>query len=293
MNVLYARTIITGAGGMLAGALDAALKVRGVEAVLLDRAALDITDAESIKQALQRYRPTLLFNCAAYTKVDLAEAEKEKAFAVNSARVFTSLCREHVRRFVHFSTDFVFDGTASAPYRPEHPTHPLSVYGQSKLAGEEMVRQHLDDHLIIRTAWLYGPGGPCFPRTIVNAVRAGKPLNVVSDQQGCPTLTHDLAQAALNLIDVEASSGTYHVANAGQTTWFEFARSIIEEFGLKADVSPTTAADWKRLHPNSAIRPAYSVLDTSRYTQATGQQMRPWRNAVRAFRQEIDARGGF
>src|SRR5690242_14890138 len=269
---------------MLARALARAFNLRGITPVLLDRNSLDVIgDGEAIHETLDKYKPSLVLNCAAYTKVDQAEVERERAMLVNDAQVFTSICREYAKKYVHYSTDFVFDGASTRPYRPSDPTNPLSVYGQSKLGGEEMVREHFSDYLIIRTAWLYGPDGPNFVRTMLNAAWAGKPLRVVNDQIGSPTFTHDLAEATLNLIDAGAT-GIFHVTNSGQTTWFDFTRAILEEFDLKADLAPPTSAEWKQLRPNSATRPAYSVLDCSDYERVTGKKLPHWREALHRYR---------
>jgi len=167
----------------------------------------------------------------------------------------------------------------------------LSAYGRSKLAGEKAIASEGGENwLILRTAWLYGPGGPCFPMTMVKAALAAKPLKVVDDQIGSPTFTHDLAEATLNLLDVGAT-GIFHLANAGEISWHDFTAAILEEFALSArtELSRTTSAEWKKLRPNSAIRPAYSVLDTSKYTQATGKTMRNWREGLAAYHQALDA----
>jgi dTDP-4-dehydrorhamnose reductase len=250
---VYDRILITGGGGMLAKAVVRQLRARGLEPIALDRTALDIASSEAVDDAFRSHRPTLVINAAAYTKVDLAEQETEAANRVNGKG-------------------------------PDDPTNPVSVYGRSKLAGEQALRP---GDLLIRTAWLYGPGGPCFPQTMINAARAGKPLKVVDDQTGSPTFTHDLAEATCNLIDADAT-GIYHVVNAGLTTWHDFTAAILEEFGLKTELSRTKAAEWKKLRPNSAIRPAYSVLDTSKYTQTTGKTMRDWRAALRDYHQSLD-----
>ena len=167
----------------------------------------------------------------------------------------------------------------------------MSVYGASKLFGEQCAMTQMGngaDILVIRTAWLYGPGGPCFPQTMINAAKAGKPLKVVDDQIGSPTFTHDLAEATLNLIDADAR-GIYHVVNSGETNWHDFTAAILQEFGLNVPLSRTTSAEWKNLRPDSAIRPAYSVLDTSKYTAITGKSMRPWYEGLRAYRQALEA----
>jgi dTDP-4-dehydrorhamnose reductase len=191
-------------------------------------------------------------------------------------------------KFVHFSTDFVFNGDSNRPWREDDPTDPLSAYGRSKLLGEHMVaREGGSEWLIVRTAWLYGSGGPCFPMTMINAARAGKTLSVVDDQIGSPTFTRDLADATLNLIDAGAS-GIYHIVNAGQTSWHDFTAAILQQFGLKAELSKTTSAAWKRTRPDSAVRPAYSVLDTSKYSQITGKQMRDWREGLTDYHRALD-----
>jgi dTDP-4-dehydrorhamnose reductase len=243
---------------------------------------LDITSDDSLARAFEQHRPTLVLNCAAHTKVDLCEEQRDLADAINGRAVATlaTLSKQHGSKLVHYSTDFVFDGSATTPYKPTHPTHPLSAYGRSKLLGEQQLQQiNPPGYLIIRTAWVYGPSGACFPQTMVNAARAGKPLRVVCDQVGTPTYTRDLAAATLDLIDVGAA-GLLHYTNAGQTNWCDFTRAILDEFGIPAPVEAITSADWQKLRPASAHRPSYSVLDTSDYTRLTGKAPRPWRDAL-------------
>jgi dTDP-4-dehydrorhamnose reductase len=219
---LYDSILITGGSGMLAHALVRALRARGKSAVAIDRAALDVTNAGAVRAAFDTHRPTLLLNCAAHTKVDLCEEQRELADAINGRAVgnLARAAREHGTTLVHYSTDFVFDGSGTRPYRPDDPVRPLSAYGRSKLLGEQQLREHAPDRwLILRTAWLYGQGGPCFPRTMVTLARQGKPLKVVGDQVGSPTLTDDLAAATLDLLDAGAS-GVWHATNRGQTSGF-------------------------------------------------------------------------
>lgn len=290
---LYASILMTGGYGMLANALLRALQSRGLSAVAVDRDVLDITDPAAVEAAFEQHRPTLVLNCAAHTNVDGCEKQRDAADAINGHAVETlaALSRRFGATLVHYSTDFVFDGSARRPYRPEDPTHPLSAYGRSKLLGEQKLRENAPDRwLILRTAWLYGINGNCFPRTIVNAARQGKPLKVVADQTGSPTLTDDLAAATLELLD-RGAAGVWHVSNAGQTTWFEFTAAILEEFGLKADLSPTTAAEWFKLRPESAVRPAYSVLDTEPLARFLGRPMRPWREALHDYRLQAERAG--
>jgi dTDP-4-dehydrorhamnose reductase len=280
------RYLITGGGGMLAHAFEQLLQARHLPYVALARNACDITDADHIAQALSQHQPAVLINCAAYTKVDLAEKEAEQANRINAsgAAAVAKACAESGTTLVHFSTDYVFDGTLRRPLRIDDPVGPRSAYGRSKLLGEQAIQQTSGlKWLIIRTAWLYGPNGHSFPQTIANLARQGKPLNVVDDQVGSPTFTFDLAAATLDLLDVGAR-GIFHVTNTGETTWHDFAAAILEEFGLETELTRTTSAAWKQQRPESATRPAYSVLDTSDYTRGTGQTLRHWREALREYR---------
>jgi dTDP-4-dehydrorhamnose reductase len=270
---------------MLAQAFRAVLDRFGLQHVDVCRADCDVADAQAVAATFERLRPTLLINCAAYTKVDLAEKEREAAHRANAIGpgVLAAECRRHGTALVHFSTDYVFDGSIRRPLRPEDPVGPQSAYGQSKLEGERAIQASLPARwLIVRTAWLYGPGGPNFVQTMLNVARAGKPLRVVNDQVGSPTYTFDLAGATLNLLD-RGASGVWHVSNSGETTWFDFARAIFEAWGLSPDLQPTTSAQWKATKPDSAVRPAYSVFDLTPLTQLLGRPMRSWREALRDY----------
>ncbi|HLL89695.1 MAG TPA: dTDP-4-dehydrorhamnose reductase [Tepidisphaeraceae bacterium] len=292
---LYDSILFTGGYGMLASAILRTLRQRGHEPTVTDRDTLDITDPASVRATFERARPTLLINCAAYTAVDKAEQQEAIANAINGTAVgyLGAACREFGTAMVHYSTDFVFDGKSTAPYKPTDEPAPLSAYGRSKLLGEQELQRHAPANwLILRTAWLYGANGPCFPATMVKVAKAGKPLKVVADQHGSPTYTFDLTDATLGLLDKGAASGIYHATNAGRTTWFDFTAAILEEFGLKTDLSPQLAADWKKLKPDAAERPGFSVMDVSATEQALGRPMRPWREALRAYRQEIEQNGG-
>jgi dTDP-4-dehydrorhamnose reductase len=291
---LYDSIVITGGGGMLAHAFKRALTERGLRFNAVPRKEWDITDPPQIGAMFEDYRPSLVLNCAAYTKVDLCERETDQCEAVNGRAVGTlaQVCRDNGATLVHFSTDYVFDGTIRRPLRPDDPVGPQSAYGQSKLMGERLLQANAPARwLILRTAWLYGPNGPNFVQTMVNAARAGKPLRVVNDQVGSPTYTLDLAAAALDLLD-RGASGIWHVTNAGETTWFDLAKAIFEEWGLAPELSSTTSAQWKQTRPDSAIRPAYSVLDVGPVEKLLGRQMRGWREALRAFKTDVDS-GGF
>jgi dTDP-4-dehydrorhamnose reductase len=287
--------LITGGKGMLANAFARLFPQRGVAPMLLGRDRLDITNVINVQNVLRDVRPTLVINCAAYTKVDQAEKEFDLARRVNALgpTLLAATCEKQGAMLVHFSTDYVFDGTLRRPLRPDDPVGPQSAYGRSKLCGEQVIAESKTTNwLIVRTAWLYGRGGPNFVQTMVNAGRAGRPLTVVNDQVGSPTYTLDLAQATLELID-RGASGIFHVSNSGQTTWYDFAAAIFEEFGLRPQLSAILSAQWKASRPDSAPRPAYSVLDLSATERLLGRPMRPWRDALRAFKAEVDAHGEF
>jgi dTDP-4-dehydrorhamnose reductase len=288
VSPLYESILITGGGGMLAHAFKSVLDLFDMNSFYVDvgRADCDVADPQAVASIFERLKPTLLINCAAYTKVDLAEKEAGAAHRANAVGpgVLSAACRRHGTALVHFSTDYVFDGSIRRPLRPDDPVGPQSAYGRSKLEGERAIQSNPPPRwLIVRTAWLYGPGGPNFVQTMLNVARAGKPLKVVNDQVGGPTYTVDLAAATLDLLD-RGASGIWHVANAGETSWFDFARAIFEEWGLTPDLQPTTSAQWKATKPDSAVRPAYSVFDLDPLAKLLGRPMRPWHEALRAYR---------
>jgi len=201
------------------------------------------------------------------------------------------LAREYGTTLVHYSTDFVFDGAGTRPYRADDPVNPLSAYGRSKLLGEQKLQQNAPARwLILRTAWLYGRGGPNFPRTIIERARQGAPLKVVSDQVGSPTHTVDLARATLDLLDRNLA-GIWHLTNSGSTSWYDFARAALEEFAIGGSITPISTADWGVMRPKQAHRPAYSVLDVTPFEKAVGRPMRPWREALHDYRKAVAETG--
>jgi dTDP-4-dehydrorhamnose reductase len=241
---------------MLGQDLTALLRDAGQDVEGVDRDSVDITDPRSTAGLADGY--DVVVNCAAFTAVDAAEAEEAQAFAVNAvgaANVARS-ARRAGARLVHISTDYVFDGVAQSPYAEDASIAPRSAYGRTKAAGEWAVRAEAPDHLIVRTAWLYGANGACFPKTIVRAGRERGRLEVVADQVGQPTWTVDLARLCVTLAS-DAAPGTYHGTSSGQTSWFGFACAAIEAAGLDPGiVHPTTSEGYVR----AAQRPAYSVL---------------------------------
>jgi dTDP-4-dehydrorhamnose reductase len=201
------------------------------------------------------------------------------------------LCKERGAFLVHISTDFVFDGSSTQPYRETDEPKPVSAYGAGKLLGEDMIQDSgLENWLICRTAWLFGRPGNCFPKTMVNAAKAGKPLSVVGDQFGSPTLTDDLTQAIFALLK-QGSRGLFHVTNSGQTNWADFTRAILKQFDIQHPVKSITSADWKAIKPASAVRPASSVLNCDKLIKATGLHMRPWEVALADYARQVSENG--
>jgi len=268
------RLLILGGTGMVGRSLVKAARARGQAALALSREQADIEDAGRLRYWAETFRPEAVINCAAYTKVDLAEGEgREKAFAVNGAAVGNVVAAAAAvgARLLHVSTDYVFDGTAREPYREDAPTRPLSVYGQSKLAGEREALAY-DRALVVRTSWLYGPGGPNFVATMMRLIEEGKlPLKVVHDQEGCPTYTPYLAEALFDLAP-RGLTGVVHYRNRERVSWCDFAEAIARLWSGTAEVVPVTTRDF----PRPAPRPAYSVLDVSRFEQAVGRRVEAW-----------------
>jgi len=279
------RWLITGAAGMVGTDLHAALTSRDEHVTALGRHDLDITDARAVRDAVSAAKPTIIVNCAAYTKVDDAETNENIANAINGSAVeFLAHAANDVdATLVHVSTDFVFDGNSRTPYEVNAPTAPLSAYGRSKLLGEQAAT-HAEKHSIVRTAWLFGIHGPNFVEAIRNQVRKGtNPLRVVHDQRGRPTYTPHLAEALIRIGRLAAESdgarGLFHYADQDECSWFDFASAIVEEAGADTRVEPVTSDQF----PRPAKRPAYSVLSTERYERLTGVTPESWREGLREY----------
>jgi dTDP-4-dehydrorhamnose reductase len=270
------RWVILGGDGMLGR--DLALRL-GTDATPLSRAEADLTDPGSVAAAVRD--ADVVVNCAAFTDVDGSEDDQTTAFAVNATGAETAARAAAAAgaRFVQVSTDYVFDGTGRTPYAEDAPLSPLGVYGASKAEGEQRVRAAHPGALIVRTAWLYGAHGQCFPRTILRLATDRPTLQVVDDQIGQPTWTVDVAEAIGRLIAVAAPAGTYHATGGGQATWFEFARAVFQEAGLDpARIEPTDSAAFARKAP----RPGYSVLGHDGWRRAGSTPPRDWRTALAA-----------
>ncbi|HET8717734.1 MAG TPA: dTDP-4-dehydrorhamnose reductase [Nocardioidaceae bacterium] len=269
------RWLVTGAGGMLGHDAVRVLRERAHEVTAADRRALDVMDPRAVTAAVAGH--DVVWNCAAFTAVDAAEEDEDAAWAVNAAAPATlgAACAAQGARLVQVSTDYVFDGASSAPYPEGAELAPRSAYGRTKAAGEQAVRELLpDDHLVVRTAWLYGAHGRCFPRTIARLARERGRVQVVDDQHGQPTWTCDVADLVVRLVEHQVRAGTYHATASGSTTWAGFAREVVAaDGGDPQAVQPVTTTAF----PRPAPRPAYSVLGHDALTAAGVRPIGPWR----------------
>lgn len=268
--------LVIGANGMLGHDLMKVLEgdVRG-----LDLPDIDITSLESVRRILLTLKPRVIINSAAYTDVDGCESNVEQAMSVNGEGVglLALTAREIGAKLVQISTDYVFDGSKGTPYLESDPVGPLSIYGESKLAGE-MNAAMAPEHLIIRTQWLYGIHGKNFVETMLRLAGEKSELAVVNDQIGSPTWTYDLALSIKALLD-KGCSGIYHAANSGFCSWNEFAKAIFEEEGREITVNSMTTKELNR----PANRPLYSTLDCGKLERDSGFTPRPWREALRGY----------
>lgn len=269
---------MTGAGGMLGRAVADSGRRLGHDVCALTRAELDITDADAVSALLAARRPHAVVNCAAYTDVDGAEADRAGALAVNAtgAGAVASAAAEVGAAIVHVSTDYVFDGGKGEPWVESDPVAPLGVYGETKLAGERAVAAANPAHAIVRTAWLFGAGGRNFVDTMLGLGLQRDEVAVVTDQVGSPTWTGHLADALVELAERPAETGVHHIAGGGACSWNELALEVFERAGVDCRVRPATTADF----PRPARRPAYSVLASER---RGALELPPWQDGVAAY----------
>jgi len=267
------RALVFGSRGLVGRALVRALRRRGAPVLGLGHAEADVTDAAAVTDWARRFRPEWIFNGAAFAAVDACESEPALAFAVNAAAVgnLTSAAAEIGAGLVHFSTDYVFDGVASAPYAEDAPPQPLSVYGASKLAGEERALAY-GRALVVRSSWIFGEGGANFVDTLLRRMAAGETtLRVVGDQRGAPTYAPALAHAALALA-AGGERGLVHYRGREPVSWYEFARAIAAEWDPAIAVERVASSEF----PRPAKRPAYSVLDVTRCERLLGRRVEAW-----------------
>ncbi len=289
MTAVGGGILIIGKTGQLSLSLDEALTASGHPVTRIGRPQIDLCDPRSMTDAVLAARPGIVVNAAAHTAVDRAEDEPEMAYAVNAAgaQAVAQAAAEVGAPIVHVSTDYVFDGQKHPPYVETDPTAPMGVYGQSKLAGEQLVAAANSKHVILRTAWVFSPFGSNFVKTMLRLNQEKPELNVVDDQHGNPTYAPDLADLIRRLIERLNSPspdpkyfGTFHAVNSGETTWFGFAEAIIEGAARRgaprAAVHPIATKDY----PTKARRPACSVLSTDKLADVYGIRLRPWSDAL-------------
>ena len=285
------KILMLGKTGQVGGALTPLLRqLAGSTAdeavVTLGRADVDLSDAAALAQAVLRVQPSLIVNAAAHTAVDRAETEPDIAFAINAMApgVLAQQAAKVNALLVHYSTDYVFDGSQRTPYRESDPTHPLGVYGESKLAGEQAVQDSGCRHLLLRTSWVYDSTGRNFLTTMLRLAKQHGKLRVVGDQHGSPTSAAMIAEASLQLIrsmlnQPAMQGGLYHLTAQGHTTWHGFAQAIMHKAGLDIPIEAITTADY----PTPAKRPAYSVLDSSKLQREFNYRLPDWQQALDAL----------
>ncbi len=289
---MYKKILLTGVNGQVGHALQAVfLKDHALSATVvgLDRNQLDLTDAGAIRSAVQTIQPDLIINPAAYTAVDKAESEPDLTYAVNAIapQVLAEEAAKTGARLIHFSTEYVYAGTKTGVYVEDDVTQPLSVYGKSKLAGEEAIRSVGLQHLIFRTSWVYGAYGKNFMKTILRLAAERDELRIVADQLGAPTSSLSIAHAVLAVIaGWQNQTGTYHMVNAGQTSWHGFAKAIVEEY-IRLKLVPPLKVNLQNIHaittqeyPTPAVRPANSCLDCNRLARDFSVTLPDWREAL-------------
>jgi dTDP-4-dehydrorhamnose reductase len=268
--------LVVGANGMLGKDLVAVLN--GQDFISLTKSDCDITNIDQVIKKVQNV--DVVVNCAAYTKVDDAEVNTDLAFDINAKgpKNLAIACSEINAKLVQISTDYVFSGNAEKPYEEDEATDPKSIYGESKLAGEEAVKTYLpNNYYLVRTAWLYGKNGQNFGKTMLNLAKTKESINVVSDQIGQPTWTKDLAEKIVELISTNSNPGTYHGTSQGQTSWFGYAQKIFQLAGLDTSrIIPVGSSEFQR----AATRPAYSVLSHGNFLAAGIAPIRNWEDAL-------------
>ena len=276
------RVFITGSKGQLGGAFVNRFVKNGWDYAAADLDTLDITDPNAVMDALMAYRPALILNCAAYNLVDKAETEKEKAFAVNAeaARTLALAARKLEATFVHYGSDYVFDGAKGAPYVEADKPNPLNIYGLSKLKGEEYARQ-ADGSLILRLSWVFGRGSQNFIHKLLEWAKKPGPLKISSDEVSVPTYAEDVVTATLEALK-SGLSGTWHITNTGSCSRYDWAKLALKECGIQKEIIPARMADFNL----AAKRPGYSAMSNEALTRELGIKIPAWEDAVAKFIRE-------
>lgn len=295
------RVLVTGAAGMLGSDVYAVLTARGHHVVATTRTGgmgadgipfipLEITDTAACSACIEREQPEAIIHCAAWTNVDGAERDQEGAYRGNALGAWNmAVAAAKVgATMVLVSTDFVFDGEKGQPYTEFDRVNPLGVYGASKEAGEQLVRQTLPDrHIIARTSWLFGVNGKNFVTTVQRLAQKLPEVPIVSDQVGSPTFTFDLAQKLVELIEAPLLPGTYHISNAGHCSWFEFAQRIVEKSGIQTLVVPITGAEYAERFNSPTRRPAFSPMRRLALEMRGMDDLPPWQDALDRYLEKI------
>ncbi len=274
------KVLVTGANGQLGRCIqDAASRFSDLEFVFVSKEELDIQSSAQVEAIFQKYNFDYCINTAAYTNVEKAESEEEKAFAINAEAVqnLASVCKTNDIVLFHISTDYVFDGKKRSPYLETDATNPINIYGASKLKGEQNIQEITEKYFIFRTSWLYSQYGHNFLKTILKYAEEGKPLTITTEQTGTPTNANDLAEVILNVIQQESKQyGIYHYSNAGETTWYGFAEEILRQHGL---LNKTNLVKTKH-YTTFAARPQYSVLDNGRVCNILYTKQIEWHQSL-------------
>ena len=278
------RILVTGASGQLGYDVERELERRGIEHLGTSSRELDITDREAVERLMAAYRPDAAIHCAAYTKVDLAEDEPERCWAVNAdgTRNMAAACRKTGAKLLYISTDYVFPGAGERSYETGDPTGPVNTYGRSKLAGELAVQSLLEKYFIVRISWVFGKNGNNFVKTMLRLAETKAELSVVCDQIGSPTYTADLAPLLCDMVQTERY-GVYHATNEGTCAWSEFAEAIFELAGKQVTVYPIPTSAY----PTRAVRPLNSRMSKECLHSNGFQELPEWKNALARYLKEI------
>lgn len=279
------KVLVTGAKGQLGYDVVNELKKRNLEAVGVDIEEMDITDAESVSRVIGGTAPDAVIHCAAYTAVDAAEDNIEMCRRINAdgTRNIAQVCRKLGCKMVYISTDYVFDGQGERPWEPDDERHPLNVYGQTKYEGELAVQELLEKYFIVRIAWVFGVNGKNFVRTMLRLAENNDRITVVNDQYGSPTYTYDLAKLLADMVLTE-KYGVYHATNEGICTWYDFACEIFRQAGVKAEVVPVSASEYKA----KAKRPENSRMSKQKLTDNGFERLPTWQNALKRYLEAVN-----
>lgn len=278
------KLLVFGSAGRLGAALMREYQGK-YDVAGFNHAELDLSNFDKIREKLGETDFDVLINAAAFTNVDLCETQPDQAFRINAEapRVLAEICSEKNAKLIHFSTDYVFDGEKRAPYTEEDEANPISIYGESKLAGEKNVLAWHNAHLVLRVSWVFGPDRPSFIDGMIKRAQENEKVDAIADKFSTPTYTHDIAQMLPQFFDGDGEGGILHFANAGKCSWQEYAQWALDccrEFGLPIKAKTVGPLKLNDMQAWVARRPVYSVLSTAKYTHLTGMPPRTWREAV-------------